>query len=61
MMRERLPQIAFATFVLGLLLLFFVEASIARIVAIPLIFVGIALGVTATASPAFLEQDDDER
>jgi hypothetical protein len=61
MMRERLPQIAFATFVLGLLLLFFVEASIARIVAIPLIFVGIALGVTATASPEFLEQDDDER
>jgi hypothetical protein len=59
MIRERLPQIAFATFVLGLLLLFFVDASIARIIAIPLIFVGIALGVTTIASPAFLERDDD--
>jgi hypothetical protein len=57
MNRVRLPQIAFGSFVLGLLLLFFVDASIARIVAIPLIFVGIALGVTAIASPTFLERD----
>ncbi|HEX2468022.1 MAG TPA: hypothetical protein VHJ54_07445 [Solirubrobacterales bacterium] len=57
MNRVRLPRIAFGSFVLGLLLLFFVDASIARIVAIPLIFVGIALGVTAIASPTFLERD----
>jgi disulfide bond formation protein DsbB len=60
MIRERLPQVAFGAFVLGLLLLFFVDASIARIIAIPLIFVGIALGVTTIASPAFLEQDNEE-
>jgi hypothetical protein len=60
MIRERLPQVAFGAFVLGLLLLFFVDASIARIIAIPLIFVGIALGVTTIASPAFLEQDKEE-
>jgi hypothetical protein len=60
MMRDRLPQTAAACFVLGLLLLFLIEASIARIVAIPLIFVGIALGVTAIASPAFLEGDRDQ-
>jgi hypothetical protein len=59
-MRARLPQIAFGTFVVGLLLLFFVEASIGRIIAIPLIFAGIALGVTAIASPDFLEGDGDQ-
>jgi hypothetical protein len=40
--------------------LFFVEASIGRIIAIPLIFAGIALGVTAIASPDFLEGDGDQ-
>ena len=59
MTRDRLPQVAFGSFVLGLLLLFFVESGIARAVAIPLIFVGIALGVTVIASPMFLEQDRD--
>jgi hypothetical protein len=59
MTRERLPQVAFGSFVLGLLLLFLVEAGIARAVAVVLIFVGIALGVTATASPEFLERDDE--
>jgi hypothetical protein len=59
MIRDRLPQVAFGSFVLGLLLLFLVEATIARVIAIPLIFVGIGLGVTVIASPRFLEQDSD--
>jgi hypothetical protein len=57
---ERLPRIAFACFVLGLLLLFLVEAGVARAVAVPLIFLGIALGVAAIATPSFLEGDRDE-
>lgn len=52
-----LPRAAFACFVVGLGLVFLVEAAIARIVGVPLIFVGIALGVTAIAEPAFLERD----
>jgi hypothetical protein len=56
---ERLPRIAFACFVLGLLLLLLVEASVARIIAIPFIFTGIALGVAAIATPSFLESDRD--
>ncbi len=54
---ERLPKIAAATFIVGCLLVFFIEAGIARIVGVPLIFVGIALGVAAIASPEFLEGD----
>jgi hypothetical protein len=52
---ERLPRIAAACFLVGLGLVFLIDAGIARVVGIPLIFVGIALGVTAIASPAFLE------
>jgi hypothetical protein len=59
MTSERLPQIAAACFLVGLAVLFLIDAGIARAVAIPLIFVGIALGVTAIASPAFLEEDRD--
>jgi hypothetical protein len=59
MIHDRLPQVAFGSFVLGLALLFLVEATIARVIAIPLIFVGIGLGVTVIASPGFLEQDSD--
>jgi hypothetical protein len=49
---------AVAAFVLGLGLVFFVDLGVARIVGVPLAFVGIALGVRAIASPAFLEGDE---
>jgi hypothetical protein len=54
---ERLPWAAFGCFVIGLLVLFLIDVGIARIVAVPLIFAGIALGVTAIANPSFLERD----
>ena len=53
----RRPYIAFACFLAGLLLILLVELSIARIVGVPLMFVGIALGVTVIASPDFLAGD----
>lgn len=56
---ERLPRIAAACFLLGLALVLLVDLGAARIVGVPLIFVGIALGVTAIASPPFLERDRD--
>jgi hypothetical protein len=59
MKQERLPQIGAACFLVGLAVLFLIDAGIARAIAIPLIFVGIALGVTAIASPSFLERDRD--
>jgi hypothetical protein len=52
---------AVAAFVVGLGLVFFVELGIARIVGVPLAFVGIALGVRAIAAPAFLEGDEPRR
>jgi hypothetical protein len=58
---SRLPRIAAACFLLGLGLVFLVDLGIARIVGVPLIFAGIALGVTAIASPEFLEGDRTER
>jgi hypothetical protein len=36
-----------------------IDLGVARAVGVPLIFVGIALGVTAIASPSFLERDRD--
>jgi hypothetical protein len=57
---ERLPRIAAACFLTGLGLVFLIDLGVARIVGVPLIFVGIALGVTAIASPSFLERDRDE-
>ena len=60
MSAERLPRAAAGCFLVGVLLVFLIDASIARIVGVPLIFVGIALGVTAIASPAFLERDRDQ-
>jgi hypothetical protein len=57
MSENRLPWAAFGCFVIGLLVLFLIDVGIARVVAVPLIFVGITLGVTAIASPAFLERD----
>ena len=53
------PGVAAACFVLGCLLVLLVEAGIARIVGVPLIFAGIVLGVAAIATPAFLERDRD--
>jgi hypothetical protein len=57
MSADRLARAAAACFVIGLGLVFLIDLSIARIVGIPLTFVGIALGVTAIASPEFLESD----
>jgi hypothetical protein len=56
----RLPRVAAACFVVGCLLLFLIEAGIARIVGVPLIFAGIFLGVAAIASPGFLEADRED-
>jgi hypothetical protein len=53
------PQIAFAVFVIGLLLVLLVDVGIARIVGVPLMFAGILLGVTAIATPEFLAGDRD--
>ena len=53
------PQIAFACFAVGCLLVLLVEAAIARIVGVPLMFGGIALGVAAIATPEFLAGDRD--
>ncbi len=48
---------AVVSFVLGLALVLLVDAGVARIIGVPLIFVGIALGVAAIADPRFLESD----
>lgn len=53
------PQIAFAVFVIGLLLVLLVDVGIARIVGVPLMFAGIVLGVAAIATPEFLAGDRD--
>ena len=55
----RRPWVAAACFIAGALLVLVVEASVARIVGVPLMFAGIALGVGAIASPEFLEDDRD--
>jgi hypothetical protein len=53
------PYIAFACFVIGALLVLLIEAGIARIVGVPLMFTGIVLGVAAIATPEFLAGDRD--
>jgi hypothetical protein len=58
-MRAVRPYIALACFVLGALLVLLVEAGIARIVGVPLMFVGIVLGVASIATPDFLASDRD--
>lgn len=50
-------RLAAACFVIGCLLTLLVELGVARAIGVPLIFIGIALGVAAIASPAFLERD----
>jgi hypothetical protein len=54
-------RLAAACFVTGCLLTLLVDLGVARVVGVPLIFAGIALGVAAIASPAFLERDRAER
>ena len=61
MSSERLDRAAAACFLVGLGLVFLVDLGVARIIGVPLIFVGIALGVRAIASPEFLEADREER
>ena len=56
----RRPYIAFTCFAVGLLLILLVDLAVARIVGVPLMFAGIALGVAAIASPDFLERDHGE-
>lgn len=60
-MRLARPQLAFAVFVIGSLLVLLVEAPAARIVGVPLMFTGIVLGVAAIATPEFLAGDRDGR
>ena len=57
MTAQRLPKIAAACFLIGLALVFLVDLGIARIIGIPLTFVGIGLGVASIATPEFLEDD----
>jgi hypothetical protein len=56
----RLPGVAAACFAAGLLLVLLLDAGIARIIGVPLIFAGIALGVAAIATPDFLAGDRDD-
>ena len=53
------PRLAVACFVVGCLLVLLVDAWIARAVGVPLLFVGLALGVAAIATPEFLAGDRD--
>jgi hypothetical protein len=53
------PYIALACFLIGALLVLLIEAGIARIVGVPLMFAGIVLGVAAIATPEFLAGDRD--
>ena len=55
----RRPRIALACFLVGCLLVLFVDLAIARIVGVPLMFAGIALGVASIATPEFLAGDRD--
>lgn len=58
-MRAARPYIAVACFVIGLLLVLLIEAGIARLIGVPLVFSGIVLGVAAIATPEFLAGDRD--
>ena len=59
MTRDRLPVIAGASFITGLLLIFLIDQGWARIIGVPLVFTGIGLGVAAIATPEFLAGDRD--
>jgi hypothetical protein len=58
-MRASRAHVAGASFVLGCLLVLLIDAGIARAVGVPLMFVGLALGVAAIATPSFLAGDRD--
>lgn len=60
MSSDRLARAAAACFLIGLGLVLLIDLGIARIVGVPLTFIGIGLGVAAIASPAFLEGDRDD-
>lgn len=53
------PRIALICFVIGILLVLLVDAGIARIIGVPLMLAGVALGVAAIATPEFLAGDRD--
>ena len=57
MSSDRLARIAAVCFLVGLGLVLLIDLGIARIIGIPLAFIGIGLGVAAIASPEFLERD----
>ncbi len=54
-----LTRLAAGCFLVSLGLVLLVDLGIARIVGIPMTFLGIALGVRAIASPGFLEGDEE--
>ncbi len=54
---DRLTRLAVGCFLLGLALVLLIDLGIARLIGIPLTFLGIGLGVTAIASPDFLAGD----
>jgi hypothetical protein len=58
-MRLGRPQVALACFAIGCLLVLLVEAAIARIIGVPLIFAGVLIGIAAIATPEFLARDRD--
>ena len=60
MSSSRTPKVAAACFLLGLLMIFLIDQGWARIIGVPLVFVGIALGVAAIATPEFLAGDREE-
>jgi disulfide bond formation protein DsbB len=55
------PQVAAICFLLGLALVFLIDEPVARIIGVPLMLVGIGLGIVAIASPEFLAGDRDPR
>jgi hypothetical protein len=53
------PRVAFICFLAGLASVLLIDLGIARIIGVPLIFIGTALGVAAIATPEFLAGDRD--
>lgn len=56
----RLPKIAAATFLLGLLVLLVFEPTVLRALGVIGIFVGLVAGTFAIATPSFVAGDRDE-
>ena len=57
MSEKRRSAVAAFCFLVGLLLIFLLDLGIARAIGVPLVFIGIALGVAAIATPEFLAGD----